>query len=339
MKTKIKKIFKWGLYYPILTFVCFELALLILGYRRYQTVDYQVDMQPAYAYLADDSLGIALKPGNYSIVLNNAVHFDAIHTTENRRFTPGATPDSNKAKVTFLGCSFTYGYGVNDNETFAANIQENHPEWQLENQGVIGYGTVQSLLQLEKIILEGETDAVLLNFSSFHFMRNSLSQTYRKNLKLGYAHSSESVDTVMADAKFPYINSCDCEPQFANWSNMHENWYGREYLASINWFQTMSEQYKDAKLDEVALTTCLFEKMQKMCKQANIKFGLVCLDQTAETKTLHANLPSLPWLDVKFDFEDDTQTFAPHDSHPNAIGHLTIATKIDPFLEKLLRDE
>ncbi|NOQ72969.1 MAG: hypothetical protein GQ574_13250 [Crocinitomix sp.] len=339
MKTKIKKIFKWGIYYPLLTFVCFELALLILGYRRYQTVDYQVDMQPEYAYLADDSLGIALKPGDFSITLNNVVHFDATHTNESMRYTPRMASDSIQKNISFLGCSFTYGYGVNDNETFVAELQQENPQWFLQNQGVIGYGTVQSLLQLQTIIDQGETEAVLLNFSSFHFMRNSLSQTYRKNLKLGYAHSSKPVDSIMSISNFPYINSCNCAPQFANWSEMHENWAGREYFASINWIQTLSEQYKDSKLDEVALTTCLFEKMHKMCKEANISFGIVCLDATAETEALHANLPTMPWLDVNFDFEDSTKTFIPHDSHPNAAGHHLIADKIAPFLTNLLLNE
>jgi hypothetical protein len=339
LKTKIKKIFKWVIYYPVLTFICFELALLILGYRRYQTVDYQVDMQPEYAYLADDSLGIALKPGQFSITLNNAVHFDANHTNEYMRFTPRNTSDSIQKNISFLGCSFTYGYGVNDNETFVAELQQTHPEWLLQNQGVIGYGTVQSLLQLQTIIEKGETDAVLLNFSSFHFMRNSLSQTYRKNLKLGYAHSSKSVDSIMSIAKFPYINSCDCAPQFASWNQMHENWAGREYLASVNWIQTLTEQYKDSKLDEVALTTCLFEKMYKMCNDEGISFGIVCLDATEETNALHGNLPNLPWLDVKFNFEDSTKTFVPYDSHPNSAGHHFIADRIDPFLTNLLQDE
>lgn len=339
MKTKIRKIFKWGIYYPILTFVCFELALLILGYRRYQTVDYQVDMQPEYAYIADDTLGIALKPGKFSIILNNAVHFNATHTADFQRYTPRNAPDSIQKTVSFLGCSFTYGYGVNDTETFVAEMQREHPEWLLENQGVIGYGTVQSLLQLQTLIDKGETDAVLLNFSSFHFMRNSLSQIYRKNLKLGYAHSSEPVDSIMSIAKFPFISSCNCDPQYASWAKMHDNWIGREYLASVNWVQTLTEQYWDSKLDEVALTTCLFEKMQDLCQEANISFGIVCLDATAETKALHTNLPNLPWLDVNFNFEDSTKTFLPHDSHPNAVGHHLIADKIDPFLINLLQDE
>jgi hypothetical protein len=310
-----------------------------MGYRRYQTEDYQVDMKPDYAYVANDSLGISLKPGNYSITLNKKVHFSATHTAHNQRQTPYSAADSIEQSIAFLGCSFTYGYGVNDTETFVSKLQQKHANWSLLNYGVIGYGTVQSLIQLKDIIRKGETDAVILNFSSFHFMRNALTQTYRKNLKLGYAHSSESVDSVMHNARFPYINACDCKPQYADWTNMHDNWTGREYLASINWIQTLNEQYKDSKIDALELTTCLLKKMQKLCQEAHIKFAVVCLDSTTETDQLHSKLTTIPWLDVKFDFESKSKTFAPYDSHPNAAGHQYITEKIDPFLNELLNHE
>lgn len=296
-------------------------------------------MKPEYAYEANDSLGISLKPGNYVITLNNKIHFSATHNHNNQRLTPYTAVDSTEQSIAFLGCSFTYGYGVNDDETFISNLQTSYPNWSFDNYGVIGYGSVQSLLQLKEIIRKGETNAVLLTFSSFHFMRNALTQTYRKNLKLGYAHSAEAVDSVMKKARFPFISSCDCEPQYARWETMHENCVGREYLASVNWIQTLSEQYKDHKLDPIALTTCLLKKMHVMCEEANISFAVVCLDSTNETEQLHANLSDIQWLDVKFDFESTSKTFTPYDSHPNASGHKFIAEEINPFLNQLIEDE
>ena len=340
MKTNIKKILKWVIYYPLLTVVCFEIALLVLGYRRYQTEDYKVEVTPSYAYEANDSLGISLKEGNYSVTLNDSVHFKTTHTSKNQRLTPRTGKDTLADRtVAFLGCSFTYGYGVNNDETFVSALQSQHPNWSLQNYGVIGYGTVQSYIQLEEIIRKGETDAVILNFSSYHFMRNTLTQTYRKNLKIGYAHSAESVDKIMSQAKFPFINSCDCVPQYADWKTMHSNWIGREYLASINWIQTLSEQYIDTQLDPLTLTSCLIQKMHTRCQNADIDFGVVCLDATKETESLHDKLPKVPWTDVQFDFESNSHTFLPYDSHPNAVGHQLIAKKINPFLKELMRDE
>lgn len=330
--TYIKRI----VYYPLLTFICFELALLILGYRRYQTEPYKVEAVPENAYIADRELGIALNPGTYQITLNDSVQFTTTHTVKGQRYVPQPSLDSAQVEITLLGCSFTYGYGVNDDETFAALLQKKHPQWRITNEAVIGYGTVQSYLQIQQIITEGKTDVVLLNFSSYHFIRNVLSQAYRKNLKIGYAHSARQVDSLMQEALFPYITNCDCTVKYAGWEDMHENWAGREWFASVNWIQTFYERYLDSKTDPVALTSCLIQKMHEDCTAAGIKFGVVCLDRSPETETLKNELNNLPWQDVCFDFTDPKCTHLPYDSHPNAIGHAQIATSVDSLLNRLM---
>lgn len=336
MKKKRLIYIKRIVYYPLLTFICFEFALLILGYRRYQTEPYKVEAEPENAYIADPKLGIALNPGTYQITLNDSVQFSATHTATGERFVPHTKVDTAEVEITLLGCSFTYGYGVNDDETFAALLQKKHPDWRIRNEAVIGYGTVQSYLQLQQIIAEGKTDVVLLNFSSYHFMRNVLSQAYRKNLKIGYAHSARPVDSLMQTAQFPYITDCDGTVKYAGWEDMHENWAGREWLATVNWLQTFYERYLDAQTDPVELTRCLIQKMHEDCTAAGIQFGVVCLDHSSETEKLKNELNQVPWQDVGFDFTDPKCTHLPYDSHPNANGHVKIATRVDSLLNLLM---
>ncbi len=50
-----------------------------------------------------------------------------------------------------VGDSFTMGWAVADNETFAWRLQELRPDLRVLNFGVGGYGTFQSLLVLEKL--------------------------------------------------------------------------------------------------------------------------------------------------------------------------------------------
>lgn len=338
MGKTLKKVLKWVIYYPLLVLVCLEVALLILGYRRYQDEPYAVSATPAHAFIGDDSLGIYLNPGRYQITLNDAVHFETEHLCDNRRLTPHLG-DNNKPKIAFLGCSFSYGYGVNNEETFIAHLQTDFPNYSLENYGVVGYGTVQSLLQLPKILSDTSVKAIVLDFSSFHFMRNVLSQNYRRNLKIGYANSSEQTNDLMQNARFPYLSDCSDSIRFANWNDLHSDWYGRNWFASVNWIQTLTERYQDQQIDEIAITTCIIQQMAAKCKAENVRFGIVCLDSTEQTEILHTNLSELPWLDVNFDFTDTVLTLLPHDSHPSAHGHLEIARKIQPFLTSILRNE
>ena len=59
--------------------------------------------------------------------------------------------DEGMKKIIFLGGSFTQGFAVDDKETFAYLVEKELAEFNVENYGVGGYGTYQSLLKLENL--------------------------------------------------------------------------------------------------------------------------------------------------------------------------------------------
>jgi len=342
MQKQLKRLKKIA-YYTILIVVCFEVALWILGFRPYTNVDYKVESQPNNAFLGDRLLGIKLNPGTYAITLNDSVKFTATHLKNNQRLVP-ATNISNTTPtqtIHFMGCSFTYGYGVNDAETYVNLCQKSFPNSLVKNYGVMGYGTIQSALQLNQIADPTtaklkENDIVLLCFSSHHFMRNSLSQEYRSRLKIGYENSSKDLQKEMDLANFPMRSSCANKTTFVKWIKMYKNWFGRDYFASINFLQSTYDRYIDSKTEEIAITQCLIEEMANKCAKNKVKFAVICLNQNNRTEELHQNLPTIRWLDIGFDFSNKNITNLPYDSHPNSKGHLFIHHKIHPFLAQLL---
>lgn len=338
MKHKLKTTLKWVLLYPSVIFLCLEISFRILGYGSFYNDDYSIKASPKNAYVGHNKLGIKLNPGKYTIILNDKVKFVANHNEGNHRLVPG-NKNSEDPDLLFLGCSFTYGYGVNDDKNFPSLIQKEFPKLSVKNAGVVGYGTVQSLLQLKEEIKAGSVETVLLNFSSFHFIRNNLSQSYRSNLKIGYQRSSSNVGNQMKNARFPYKSSCDSEIEFQPWETMYSNWIGREWFASINWMQTTYDNSKDNVEDQIEIAACIISEMHELCQQKGIQFGVVCLDSSPETKKLAKKLPEVPWVDVQFNFKSQKFTNLPHDTHPNKKGHRLISKKIAPFLKELLNEE
>ena len=338
MNNKLKITLKMVIVYPLVLFLCFEFALRILGYSHFHNDDYSIKSRPSNAYIGHKNLGIQLNPGRYSISINKKVNFVANHEEGNHRLIPG-NANPNSVDVLFLGCSFTYGYGVYDNQNFPALIQKQFPESSIQNSGVIGYGTVQSLMQLEQEIKKGKLKAVLLNFSSFHFMRNGLSQQYRSNLKIGYERSSSNVKNEMKTARFPYKLKCNSDIQFEYWDDLYSNAFGRGYLASINWIQSAYDNYTDHDNDGLDVTVCLMNEMHELCKNQGVEFGVVFLDSNKETKTVQSRIKDIPTLKVEFNFQSKKLTNLPYDSHPNKQGHALIAGKITPFLKDLLNEK
>jgi hypothetical protein len=105
--------------------------------------------------------------------------FPAANTT--RRFTGSRTvtvthnsqgfrspePVTNgKPTVIVLGDSFVWGFDVEAPERFTDKLQGRHPEWNIYNLGVSGYGTDQELLLLNDCFPVYQPAAVVVVFSS-----------------------------------------------------------------------------------------------------------------------------------------------------------------------------
>jgi lysophospholipase L1-like esterase len=337
MSINFTSVIKNVFFYVVMVCCCLEIALRILGYAPFMNDDYSITAEPERAFLGHPKLGIQLNPGQYHITINNALAFSTHHLEGNTRHVPGC-PRPSEPDVVLLGCSFTYGFGVNDDEHFTSLLQQEHPDLSFRNAGVVGYGTVQSLIQLQEQLSEHQPRVVLLNFSSFHFMRNTLSPQYRANLKIGYRRSSDHVDLQMSQARFPYKESCKDSIQYVPWHAVYHNFPGREWLASINWIQTSYDAYREDIPAQIEATACLLRDMHAICASNNIPFGVVGLDATPQTALLKSKVPHIPWVNVGFDFADVQLINHPHDTHPNPRGHQHIASSIAPFLNQLLHE-
>jgi hypothetical protein len=80
-----------------------------------------------------------------------------------------------RAEVLLVGCSFTQGFGVADQDTFAYLLNTRYPRLMFHNFGTGGYGTYQSLLRIEKNLARsgpGQLPLVIYGFIDLHMQRN-----------------------------------------------------------------------------------------------------------------------------------------------------------------------
>lgn len=73
---------------------------------------------------------------------------------------------SEKPRILVIGDSFVWGYDVEASDRFTDLLQARHPEWDIYNAGVSGYGTDQEFLLLQRRFDEFAPDVVLLIFCS-----------------------------------------------------------------------------------------------------------------------------------------------------------------------------
>ncbi len=79
----------------------------------------------------------------------------------------------NRPRVVFLGDSFVWGSSLEANERFTDKLRARHPEWQVYNFGVVGYGTDQELLLIQKKFAEYKPQVVFLIFFQNDYNENN----------------------------------------------------------------------------------------------------------------------------------------------------------------------
>lgn len=78
-----------------------------------------------------------------------------------------------KRRMLVLGDSFAWGYGVERPDIWHERIEARHPDWELINTGVAGYGTGQQLLYFERRGFAFHPDVVLLLLHPNDFLDNN----------------------------------------------------------------------------------------------------------------------------------------------------------------------
>lgn len=319
-------------YYTLVVLVCTELAFWVLGYRPYQYQHFKMESNPKGAFIGDSLLGIKLNPGQYKITLNDSLTFIATHNSNNKRVIPFTHIDTVEIPtIHFFGCSFTYGYGVNDEETFASLTQKQFPQYRVLNHGVIGYGTVQSLLMLQKQVEIKQGDIVVLCFSSVHFDRNVLNQKYRLDLKIGFENSSHDLSSLMKNSAFPFVNSSN-EIKYESWDSLYRHWFAREYLCTINYLQSMYDSEANKNNDGISETAFLMQEIINLTKTRGGTPLIFCLDNSDKINSMMNLLPEANWATADFDFSNKSLTNFPYDDHPNKAGHQFIFERLIQFI-------
>jgi hypothetical protein len=133
----------------------------------------------------DPVLGWKNKPGSY-VVPPYQPSGQAVHVTfldDGRRRTRANSTMTGGEKLVLVGDSYTQGWAINDEETYAWKLQERIPSLQVLNFGTGAYGSYQSLLLLEQVLpVLTRATLVLYGFNEFHESRNVADASWLKSL-------------------------------------------------------------------------------------------------------------------------------------------------------------
>ncbi|MGO9274647.1 MAG: hypothetical protein ACLQOO_31195 [Terriglobia bacterium] len=120
-----------------------------------------------------------VKTRSREVGADGSVLADVIYSISQGKRLTSLGPPSGPMIVT-TGCSFTFGFGLNDDDSWPWLLQEHLPDHDVVNVAAGGYGTDQALLAAERQVSRspGPVAAVLLGFADFQIERNRSSQSW-----------------------------------------------------------------------------------------------------------------------------------------------------------------
>lgn len=217
---------------------------------------------------------------------------------------PKAPASVDPRPILFLGCSYTFGSGVEDSQSFPALLAAG--PWRnfiVQNHAFPAFDTAHACAELERTLRDQKPLIVFYGMIGDHPRRNDRRRTYHASLNQPFPHFDvHQGKLVHLGLAAPSLGDQEASPEL------------------------------DAK--EVSLTVLLIDRMRDMCRTAGVPFQVLGL--TPVPSELSRALAMMPNLAVR-DFSDVDLERYPTEGHPIPAWHREIARLLasDPGVARL----
>lgn len=330
---------KLSLFFISLTIVLIviELFLRLGGFEVYQLPKLNFKSNPE-GCIGKDSLGFHLVPGSFRVLVSDSLEYFVTHGFDSLRVTSyHADSDTPKPKIFIFGCSYTYGQGVNDNETFPFLLQDAFPEYNIFNYAVPGQGTHQAFLRFRQALENGNfPDLVIVSYATFHEERNFLSRSYQHKLYQGCEVYNE--DTLI----YPFVELIE-DTFVIKYGNVLDKFKPtpfRQVSVLANFIdESLSEVHSNQRKQLMASQT-IVSAMHELCLQHGILFVIADVESSHQSKIISKFCQEKPieYIDISPDFSAGIYRNLPYDFHPNALAQQYYADRLTEYLEHLTKN-
>ncbi|UCE86774.1 MAG: hypothetical protein JSU66_03290 [Deltaproteobacteria bacterium] len=221
-------------------------------------------------------------------------------------------PAHGGARVVLVGGSFTQGWAIADEETFAWKLQSRNPSLHVQNHGVGGYGTYQALLLLERLFAgDAPPELVIYGFIGQHEFRNVGLMEW---LEILSRHSSRGA------VRVPYCSLGHDGRLVRHAPESYPPWPLRGQLASAAFLQkhylrlTRGNRLRDGR----TVTQRLLVEMKDLCEANRARLAVVMLNAFGEAADEYGAFLAahdIPHVDCTVPLTLDRMV--PGDGHPN----------------------
>jgi len=341
MLTRRKKIIFYLIFFTLFLLVFIpaaEILARVTGHRPWVVNALRVKVEPGgRLYTTHPTLGYAPIPGQFKATIDDAYSFRFTNLSNSQRVTHplNTYPVQNgRNEIWILGDSITFGWSVNDEEAFPWLLQADLPNYEVVNFGVMGYGTLQSLIQLrEALKLRNKPKVVILNYASWHDVRNTFVRARRKML---------AIASSLGPVNQPYARlTRDGKIEIVQETLQYREFPLMRYSALSNMLEETYDKYEERHVDSHKVTKAIMKEIARLCRAEGIEVVVAGLTSDATTSDMlaYAQSEGMKTLSMFVDLSIKENNNLPFDSHPSAAAHRQYAQLLKPYLVNLLQEE
>ncbi len=306
-----------------------EALLRATGKSLYPAPLYPGDVEAEIDRTVDPLIGWKLPPGETLIDETADFRVAYLGNPQGFRSPHDFSGPAPGRRIVFLGDSYTFGSGVEDDETFVARLERRLADTTCYNLGVGGFGIDQMWMTLEHYGLPLEPDAVVLTF-----IRNDLDRSLSA-FRDGHIWLAKPTFRLV-EGRLEPLTPENRPPPLTRWVQQELRLSGlwRRLESSLSRRFAVGYRWR--------LNRALFERIRDVTRAAGA--GLLVV-YVPINRGHAAPLFEREFREMGIDFldlgpllpEDPAALFYPRDRHFNAAGHRFAADAIEERLRSVMR--
>jgi hypothetical protein len=330
------RVHRWG--WVVLAILVFgvlvsasEGIVRLAGFKAFRVNSPSIEVNPGGKwFMKHPTLGYSQIPGKFIVTLGSRYSFNVTHLPNTLRITHPIdgylNKDKQKEEIWIFGCSFTHGWGLNDEETYPWLLQERFPEYEIVNFGVGGYGTIHSLIQFQEALEVKTPKLAVLAYASFHDKRNTFMRNRKKQVQLTKQLGPVFQPYALLDSQ-GRLQYSFADVEYREFPLMR-------YSALVHFIENLYNDYEEIRYRSHAVSEALVAEMEELAKKRGVKFVVAGINERPETSEMLAFAQShgISNVNISVDLDVNENTLKPHDEHPSATANKKYADKLETFL-------
>jgi len=294
-----------------------------------------IKLEPAgQFYIKHNTLGYTNKPGEFKVTLASGCSFRTTHLSNGARITHplNTYPAKTRKEIWIFGCSVTYGWSLDNEETYPWLLQKKITDYEVVNFGVNGYSTLQSLIKFREALENwNKPDLVILNYASFHDERNTGARVWIKGLRT-------NADSHFSTLKVPimrFMKNNKPEIIYMPWESHLGSLAHHSALA--NYLDSIyNSLLDDTDYNSHEISKVIIKEFSDLCNIKGITLVIAGIGLNSDYQTTemldYFNKQGVLTADISLPSGIKENKNLPCDTHPSAIANKQFEQKIEMFL-------